>query len=183
LLRSRGIEFSIVPSDIPETPEADEAPATFVQRMARDKALSVATALDAPAWVLGADTVVVVDDEILGKPRDADNAHRMLRRLSGRVHQVMTGVALIAPNRTVASLFHVVTDVEMHVLAQDQIETYVASGEPMDKAGAYAIQAGAAPFIAGVSGSYSNVVGLPLEEVCALLDRHMLGRASVGSRA
>lgn len=176
LLRSRGIELAVVPSDIPETPLVNEAPALFAQRMAREKALAVAKRLDAAAWVLGADTIVVVDDDILGKPRDADDAVTMLRRLSGRLHQVMTGVALIGPDGSMQSLFCVITDVEMHALPAAEIETYVASGEPMDKAGAYAIQGGAAPFIARVVGSYSNVVGLPLDEVCALLERHALSR-------
>lgn len=149
----------------------------FVQRMARDKALAVAQNLDQPAWVLGADTIVVVGDDILGKPRDPEEAQAMLRSLSGRVHQVMTGVALVGPDRRVQSLFYVVTDVEMTGLSTIEIDAYVASGEPMDKAGAYAIQGGAAPFIARVAGSYSNVVGLPLDEVCALLERHVLIRA------
>jgi septum formation protein len=173
-LRSRGIGFVIIASDIPEIPLGDEAPAAFVQRMACEKAISVARNLNEAAWVLGADTVVVVDDDILGKPCDAAAARTMLARLSGRVHQVMTGVALVAPDRNVQSSFHVVTDVAMRPLTVLEIDAYVASGEPMDKAGAYAIQGGAAPFITGVTGSYSNVVGLPLDEVCALLERHAL---------
>ena len=175
LLRSRGIDFVVMPSDIPETPQPNETPATFVQRMAREKAEAVARGLGTDAWVLGADTVVVVDDDILGKPRDSEDACGMLRRLSGRVHEVLTGVALIAPNRSVQSSFHVVTRVEMKRLSTEDITRYVESGEPMDKAGAYAIQGGAAPFVARVVGSYSNVVGLPLDEVCAVLERHVIG--------
>jgi septum formation protein len=174
LLRSRNVDFDVVPSDIPETVAEGEPPTVFVQRMARDKALAVARDLAAPAWVLGADTVVVIDDEILGKPRDSREARAMLARLSGRVHQVLTGVALIRPDGGEASLFHVATNVEMRMSSARERDAYVASGEPMDKAGAYAIQGGAAPFITRVDGSYSNVVGLPLDEVYALLVRHAL---------
>lgn len=177
LLRSRGIDFVVIASDIPETAQPNELPATFVQRMAREKAHAVAAGLETRAWVLGADTVVVVDDDILGKPRDAGDACDMLRRLSGRGHEVMTGVALIAPDRSTHSSFHVVTRVDMKRLSSADIARYVESGEPMDKAGAYAIQGGAAPFIARVAGSYSNVVGLPLDEVCALLERQALVRS------
>lgn len=171
LLRSRGIDFVVRPSAIPEVPQSNESPAAFVQRMAHDKAVAVAASLEVPAWVLGADTVVVASD-ILGKPRDAAEARSMLGRLSGRTHEVMTGVALIAPDRRTASVFHVVTHVTMRPLSTDEIDRYVQTGEPMDKAGAYAIQGGAAPFVAEVTGSYTNVVGLPLDEVCAVLERY-----------
>jgi septum formation protein len=177
LLRSRGIDFVVIASDIPETVQPNELPATFVERMAREKAHAVAANLKTRAWVLGSDTVVVVDDDILGKPRDADDACGMLRRLSGRGHDVMTGVALIAPDRSTQSTFHVVTRVDMKRLSSEDIARYVESGEPMDKAGAYAIQGGAARFIARVAGSYSNVVGLPLDEVCAVLELHALVRS------
>lgn len=171
LLRSRGIDFVILPSAIPEVPQPNESPAAFAQRMARDKATAVAASLETPAWVLGADTIVVADD-ILGKPRDAAEARSMLGRLSGRTHEVMTGVALIAPDRSTASAFHVVTRVAMRPLSAEEIDRYVQTGEPMDKAGAYAIQGGAASFVAEVTGSFTNVVGLPLDEVCAVLERY-----------
>src|SRR6185369_760866 len=174
LLRSRGIDFVVTPSDIPEVPRPDESPAVFAERMARDKARAVAQTLESVSWVLGADTIVTIDGDILGKPCDIREAQTMLRRLSGRVHQVMTGVALIAPDGSVASSLCVTTDVEMRTLNVAEIEAYVQSGEPMDMAGAYAIQGGAAVFIVQVAGSYSNVVGLPLDEVCALLERHEL---------
>jgi septum formation protein len=174
LLRSRNVDFDVMPSDIPETVEAGEASAAFVQRMALEKAVAVARGLAARAWVLGADTVVVIDDEILGKPRDPEEARVMLQRLAGRVHQVLTGVALIHPDGSAAAQFHVVTNVEMRTSSASERDAYVASGEPMDKAGAYAIQGGAARFVVRVDGSYSNVVGLPLDEVYALLTRHAL---------
>lgn len=129
------------------------------------------------AWVvLGADTVVVLDGQVLGKPKDPTDACATLARLSGRRHQVLTGVAVVsaAPTRTCAGgvVAHTVvvhTDVTFRPLSPDEIEAYVATGEPLDKAGSYAIQGDASPFVAGIDGSYTNVVGLPVEETLALL--------------
>lgn len=145
-----------------------EDPAAFVRRASRDKALAVAERQQG-AWVLGADTVVVVDGAILGKPGDSGEACGMLERLSGREHQVLTGVTLLGPDGGAASTVVVTTGVVFRELGREEIEVYVASGEPLDKAGAYAIQGGAGAFVTAVDGSYSNVVGLPLEAVRELL--------------
>jgi septum formation protein len=175
LLRTLGVEFIVTPSDVPEIPGADELPAAFAERVAREKAVAVAATV-VNAWVLGADTIVVVDGRILGKPRDAADARAMLGQLSGRTHHVVTAVALVDPTQTVRASFHTTTAVAFHNLSAEDVETYVASGEPFGKAGAYAIQGGAARFVAHLKGSYSNVVGLPLDEVRTLLDRYDVAR-------
>ena len=171
LLREMGRPFTVCVSDVPETPRPGEAPAAFARRAALDKGAAVAR-LCAGAWVLAADTVVAVDAEILGKPRDDADARRMLRQLADRRHDVLTGVALFAPDGVCAETVVVRTAVTFRALSDAEITAYVASGEPADKAGAYAIQGGAAGFVRAVVGSYSNVVGLPIDEVRALLDRH-----------
>ncbi len=171
LLRELGVAFVVRASDIPEVPAPGEAAAEFARRAAREKALAVA-ALSAGRWVLGADTIVVVDGAILGKPTDAADACRMLGLLSGRRHQVMTGLALVGPDGALREDLVVDSGVTFRHLERDEIEGYVRTGEPLDKAGAYAIQGGAAPFVQEVSGSYSNIVGLPLDEVADLLRRH-----------
>jgi len=168
LLGLCGFPFDIVPSPAAEpAPEAGETPGRYACRMARLKAAPVA-AMRPEAVVLGADSVVAVADRILGKPADTAEAARMLRLLSGRTHQVVTGCALFAPDRE-PEIFSVATAVTMAALPESLIAAYVATGEPMDKAGAYAIQGQAAAFITGIAGSYTNVVGLPLAEVVAAL--------------
>jgi septum formation protein len=180
LLRELGIDFAVHPSDVPENPMPGEDGAVFARRAARDKALAVARARPGD-WVLAADTVVVLDGEILGKPRDAEDARRMLGLLSGRRHLVITAVALTSPGGRAEGEVTVQSAVEFRVLRETEIETYVAGGEPLDKAGAYAIQGGASGFVRSVAGSYSNVVGLPLDEVRALLRRHgLLGGGGAG---
>jgi septum formation protein len=173
LLRAAGIAFVTVPADLDESRHAGEQADAYVRRLAWAKAAAIVTAGESRA-VLGADTVVLVDDHVLGKPEDARDAQRMLEALSGRAHQVMTGVAIIAPNPpgqdgpadARRSLIRVSTTlVEFAVLSPDDIDWYVASGEPMGKAGAYAIQGLASRFVTRIVGSYSNVVGLPVAEV------------------
>jgi len=171
LLGQLGIPFDVVPSDVPETPLPGEVPAAFAARVAREKALVVARAFPG-AHVLGADTVVIVDHTVLGKPADRDDARRMLSALSARAHQVCTAVALVAPGGAVDAI-RVETTVEFRALSPAEIEAYLDSGEPFDKAGAYAVQGGAAAFVVRLTGSYSNVVGLPMEEVAALLRRRL----------
>jgi septum formation protein len=175
LLRNAGIPFTVQPADIDETPLAGESPRECAERLAREKAL-VVFQRNPQQWVLGADTIVVVDDIILGKPRDAEEAARMLRLLSGRTHAVITGVCLVGPvasgqwsvasNTNTASESTLVTFCE---LSDDEIRFYIATGEPMDKAGAYAIQGMASRWIPRIEGDYSNVVGLPVALVCAML--------------
>lgn len=167
LLRDAGLDFEIRVPDIDEAPLPDEAPEAFVCRTAREKAESIP---DADAVILAADTAVVDGDRILGKPADAEDAAAMLRSLSNRTHEVMTGVCLRFPERTVC--FHIETSVTFRTLSEEEVAAYVANGEPMDKAGAYAIQGGAAKMVRRVDGSYSNVVGLPLCEVIEELGDH-----------
>ena len=169
LLGLTGLAFEIVPSPAEEpAPDAGEAPAFYAARMARLKAAAVA-ATRADAVVIGADSIVAVGEVILGKPASAADARRMLGLLSGRTHQVVTGCALFAPGRE-PEIFTVTTDVTMTPLSEPIIAAYVATGEPMDKAGAYAIQGQAAPFVSGIRGSYTNVVGLPLAELRSALE-------------
>ena len=166
LLTSAGYEFEIAPADIDERLLDGETPATHVRRLATDKAAHVAR--DHPeSIVLGADTVVVIDDVTLGKPADDADAAGMLRRLSGRTHEVLTGVALHTPHdrrRGVES-----TRVTFRELTAGDIAWYVESGEPRGKAGAYAIQGLASRFGIRIEGSYSNVVGLPVSLVDDML--------------
>src|ERR1700691_2203152 len=175
LLRNAGIEFVVHPATVPEIPRAGELAQSFVERMAREKALAV-FAQRPNDLVLGADTVVVVDGEILGKPRDAADAIRMLRLLSGRKHEVMTGVYVAGPKLKTEIRGCEATVVVMNALSDDDIRAYVASGEPMDKAGAYAIQGRASRWISRIEGDYFNVVGLPVALVYAMLrERDLLG--------
>ncbi len=180
LLRQAGFEFEVQAAQIDESPHSGEDAIAYVTRLAREKAEAVLAQWNDPeAIVLGADTVVVVDGEILGKPADAADAARMLRLLGGRTHRVVTGVALVsaarinvsgAETRTEAKVAAEVTAVQMRALADEEIAAYIATGEPMDKAGAYAIQGRAARWIPRIEGCYFNVVGLPLALVSAMLE-------------
>jgi septum formation protein len=168
LLRCAGIAFTVQAADINEMPLAGEAPRDCAERLAREKALAVSKG-QPQEWVLGADTIVVVDNIILGKPRDADDAARMLRLLSGRTHAVITGVCLVGPvangQSSVAGNVNIASEttlVTFCALSDEEIRDYVATGEPMDKAGAYAIQGIASRWIPRIGGDYSNVVGLPV---------------------
>src|SRR3982074_2112864 len=166
LLRNAGIRFEVEPADIPEDPLPGEAAKVCAKRLAREKAIAVAHQRPHDV-VLGADTVVVVDGQLLGKPSDAADAARMLRMLSGREHQVITGVCLVISGQpSVASETTLVTVSE---ITDKEIADYGASGEPMDKAGAYAIQGTASRWIPRIEGDYSNVVGLPVALVYRML--------------
>lgn len=185
LLRSAGISFEVQPADLDETPLAGESARDCAERLAREKALAV-WRMRPGNLVLGADTVVVVDHAILGKPVDAEDAARMLRMLSGRVHQVITGVCLVSPSAfpdsaspanasnpepgdCEANTSSETTLVTFIALSDAEIRDYVATGEPMDKAGAYAIQGIASRWIPRIEGDYSNVVGLPVARVYRML--------------
>ena len=161
ILRAAGWPFEALPANIDESRHDHEDATTYVKRVARAKA-EVVTPSVTDATVVGADTVVVVDGEILGKPRDEEDARRMLRLLQGRWHQVLTGVAVCNGNVGQPRVAHEVTEVRFAVMDEDEVSWYVATGEPMDKAGAYAIQGLGARFIKGIKGDYSNVVGLPV---------------------
>ena len=182
LLRNAGIAFTVHPANIPEIPRPGEPPLDCAQRLAREKARAAFQQLPGK-FVLGADTIVVVDGQILGKPRDDADAMRMLRQLSGRSHHVITGVCLIGPppasgNQKQVSGFEdtrsETTLVTMSALTADEIHSYVSGGEPMDKAGAYAIQGMASRWIPRIEGDYFNVVGLPVSLVFRMLREHGL---------
>ena len=166
LLRNAGIRFTIDPAHVPEQPTIGERPIDYAQRLARDKALAVFARHPDDA-ILGADTVVVMDEHLLEKPADADDAVRMLRLLSGRTHEVITGVCLVMTGfeRTEAEI----TRVTFSEISDQEIAAYVRSGEPMDKAGAYGIQGTASRWAMSIEGCYFNVVGLPVSRVYRLL--------------
>lgn len=170
LLASAGVEFDVFASDIPEEPLPGEAPADFAVRLARDKAVAAAALVEG-RWFIGADTIVVCDGEIMGKPIDVADAVRMLKKLSGVPHEVITGYAIYDRERDGFLCRAVVTRVFFKHLRDEEISAYVATGCPMDKAGAYAIQGGAAHMVERIEGSYTNVVGLPLCEVVEDLRR------------
>jgi len=167
LLRNAGIDFRVDPAHIVEERGPGEAALDFVRRLAREKAQAVA-ARHAGDFVLGADTIVCVEDNVLGKPADAADAFAMLRLLSGRWHEVTTGICLIAPDRK-EQVAHETTRVQFSALSDRDIRDYVAGGEPMDKAGAYAIQGIASRWITRIAGDYGNVVGLPVALLWRLL--------------
>jgi septum formation protein len=168
LLRNAGIDFRVEPAHVPEQALRGEPAVQYAQRLARDKALAI-FARHPDNVVLGADTVVVVDEHLLGKPRDEQDAARMLRLLSGRTHNVITGVCLLAPayEQTEAEA----TEVRFASLSERVIANYIATGEPIDKAGAYAIQGIASRWVEGIEGCYFNVVGLPVPRVHRMLRR------------
>ena len=166
LLASAGIECVVDAAHIDETPRPGEAAATYAERLAREKAATVAVRHPRHC-VLGADTVVVVDGEVFGKPVDAEDACRMLRRLSGREHVVITAVAVASGRQIRSDVENSV--VEMRRISENEILTYVETGEPMDKAGAYAIQGLAGAFVCRVSGNFDTIVGLPVKLALKLL--------------
>jgi septum formation protein len=175
LLSLLGLAFRVVVPEVEEIPLPGETPVAFAVRAAREKAEWVAASLrpSGPRLVIGADTVVALRQQILGKPRDEAHAGEMLRMLSGKTHEVITGLCVIAAGEPPDS-FHVSTRVTMRPLTDADVAGYVSSGEPMDKAGAYAIQGGAAHMVASINGSYTNVVGLPLAELYERI-RHATG--------
>lgn len=167
ILRAVGWEFEAIVAGIDESLLPEENPVAYVKRLARTKAQAVAAKVRT-GLVLGADTTVVVDGEILGQPGDRENARRMLRLLSGKWHEVITGIAFVRAesNRTVVD--HVITRVRFSEMSEEEIEWYAVSDEPLDKAGAYAIQGRASLFIEEVQGEYFNIVGLPIRKVYEL---------------
>lgn len=181
LLRNAGISFTVYPTNITELPRPGEGPRDCAERLAREKA-QAALRQHPGKPVLGADTIVVVEGEILGKPRDEGDARRMLHLLSGRTHQVTTGVCLAGlrtRNQKLETGFEdtrsETTLVTMIPLSDEEIRAYIATGEPMDKAGAYAIQGMASRWIPCIDGDYFNVVGLPVALVFRMLREHGFG--------
>jgi septum formation protein len=182
LLTQAGYRFEVQPSRHPEILREGESGISFALRLAREKAEAVfalrqalqqpAQSLSEPVLVLGADTVVLVDGEVLGKPASPADASRMLHQLSGKTHQVVTGIAVVAGfgSRVIVDSASELTHVTMRTLAEEEISEYVATGEPLDKAGAYAIQGYAGRWIPRIRGCYFNVVGLPLALVANMLE-------------
>jgi septum formation protein len=183
LLAGLGIAFTIIKPEIDETQRDGEAPLDYVRRLSREKAAAVATTLTIPGTVLAADTVVIlgadtlgIDErgDILGKPADAADARQMLQRLRGRVHRVCTALTLLPVGNSTAALDGITrvtcTEVTMRDYRDTEIDAYIATGDPFDKAGSYAIQHETFAPVAHLEGSYSNVVGLPLETLREMLD-------------
>ncbi|MFT4580678.1 MAG: septum formation protein [Gammaproteobacteria bacterium] len=173
LLQQIGVVFLVVPAHIDESHRVNERPSDYVRRMALEKAETVRATSEHRCPVLGADTTVSIDNLILGKPTSIEHAREMLQRLSGRWHEVLSGVAIIEDRAAVIS---VRTRVKFRQIAAGEIESYWASGEPHDKAGAYAIQGIGGAFVERIDGSYSNVVGLPMVETTTLLDDFAIRR-------
>ncbi len=170
LLDQVGIEYEVIPSSVEEHIEdIDGTPAEKAEKLAYFKAKDVASKLN-DCLVLGADTIVVIGNEILGKPIDLDDAKRMLIKLSGKEHKVITGVALIDTGKNAVVMSHETTSVKFRDLTNRMIDSYIASQEPMGKAGAYAIQGFGALLVEGINGCYSNVVGLPLTKLSKMVE-------------
>jgi septum formation protein len=172
ILTAVGWQFAKQVADVDESTRTGETPENYVQRLAREKALAVA-ALHEDGLILGADTTVVINNEIIGKPVDLDDAREMLRKLSGNWHEVLTGVSLVkvAGGEFAAQVAFERTRVKFAELSDEEIAFLVENGSPLDKAGAYAVQAQAALFIEGIEGDYWNVVGLPVHLVYELLKK------------
>jgi septum formation protein len=172
-----GLQFQVAPADIDETLRADESPEPFARRMAAAKAELVAR--DRPdACVIGADTVVALDGTVFGKPRDPDDALAILQTLRGRTHQVITGVAVVCPARGIDEVFTVTSQVSFAAFPDEILRAYIDTGEPTDKAGAYAIQGCGAFLVRTIAGSCSNVVGLPVHDLVTVLLHHRLVRVA-----
>jgi septum formation protein len=166
ILRAAGIAFSVLSSAVDETPLPGETATDMVRRLAATKAELVAARAVGAAIVIAADTVVALDGAVMGKPRTSDDARHMLEKLSGRTHSVITGVALVRLPDVERREFTEITQVHFTALSDEEIVRYLSSGEPFDKAGAYAIQGVAGRFIPRIDGCYFNVVGLPLARLC-----------------
>ncbi|MDN0063088.1 Maf family protein [Collinsella ihumii] len=182
LMREAGFDFRVAPADIDESPREGETPFELVERLAVSKAACIAGTVAEPGeLVVAADTIVAIDGELLGKPADAADAHRMLRELSGRTHQVATGVCLIVAGDSARARhsFVDVTDVTFYDLTDEEIDAYVASGEPLDKAGAYGIQGvGGRLLVRGIDGDFYNVVGLPIAKTVRAIRRYAVATGS-----
>lgn len=171
LLESVGLSIEVITPSADEAMLGKESPGEFASRVAFEKAASVSRGLDSGRVVIGADTIVVVDGEVLGKPMDELDAARMLGLLSGREHHVLTAFSLLRPRQELLHAEIVLTSVRVSELAASDIEGYIKTGEPMDKAGAYGIQGIGAFMVEGITGSYTNVVGLPVPEVLRALTK------------
>lgn len=176
-LAQLGLQYRVVPAVVDEIPETGESPECFAQRMAAAKAGQIAT-LHPESCVIGADTVVALDQTIFGKPRDRQEALATLKILQGRTHEVMTGFAVFSKDRAIEEVAITITLVTFDIFSDEILQAYVDSGEPMDKAGAYGIQGKGTFLVRSITGSCSNVVGLPVNAVVEVLLRHRLVRPS-----
>jgi septum formation protein len=184
LLESIGLTFEVMPSDVPEVHQHGESPEEYVARLSRDKAAAIAAKRD-DAWIIAADTTVLLGDELLEKPADNADARRMLAMIAGKTHIVFTGVTLQNSSRGWRDTRVAESEVRMLPLDERDIAWYVSTGEPLDKAGAYAVQGIGAMFIDSIHGSYTNVVGLPLALLFQMLRRagiDLMRELGVGSR-
>jgi len=170
LLASIGLQFDVMPSDVPEVHQPGESPEEYVARLSRDKAAAIA-AKHPGSWIIAADTTVLLGDELLEKPADDDDAKRMLAAIAGKTHIVYSGVTLQNASRGWRDTRVAESEVRMLPLDERDIAWYVSTGEPLDKAGAYAVQGIGAMFIDSIHGSYTNVVGLPLALLFQMLRR------------
>jgi septum formation protein len=170
LLRNAGIPFRVKPAQVPESPSSGEVPLLYTKRLARDKAVAVQKQFPG-CFILGADTIVITDEHLLEKPADQDDAIRMLRLLSDREHTVSTGVCLITPEGE-EDIRSETTQVTFGPMTDTEIRSYAASGEPLDRAGGYAIQGLASRYVRRIEGCYFNVVGLPVPLVYRMLTEH-----------
>jgi septum formation protein len=186
ILRNAGIRFEICSTDVDESRLDNESPSDYVRRLALAKAVSAADKnpnLGADVLIIGADTVVVVDEAILGKPESSDDVKRMLRSISGRVHEVHTGLALLQNSGMQQRVVEEITRVHFAYLSDQEIANYLASGEPFDKAGAYAIQGLGGRYVSRIEGCYFNVMGLPLARLWTLLREFRLGNSAENQSA
>ncbi|HIJ50679.1 MAG TPA: septum formation protein Maf [Nitrospinae bacterium] len=182
LLKEISAQFEVAPSSIEEVLDPGLRPEENAQNLARAKAESIASNFP-DCWVIGADTLVTLDHEIFGKPEDEEDAKRILKKLSGREHLVVTGICVVGPKKTLDKA--VVSKVKIKPLTDQEIEDYISTGEPMDKAGAYAIQGEGNFMVRSFSGSKNNIIGLPLDELKILLKKtyHPTYRGSYGSKS
>lgn len=185
LLQRAGVGFEIVPADVPELERPGESPSEMVARLASEKALTVAQRLGPTPvrWVLGADTIVVLDDRVLGKPDDPEHAVALLASLVGRRHRVITGYCWVETAALRPNAGFETSEVEMRDADEVEIRDYVATGEPLDKAGAYALQGQGGTFVSAVAGSRENVIGLPVTQVLAALERCLAERGGEAAGA
>jgi len=182
LLKEISTQFEVVPSSIEEVLDPGLRPEANAQNLARAKAESIAPNFP-DCWVIGADTLVTLDHQIFGKPEDEEDAKQILKKISGREHLVVTGICVVGPKKTLTKA--VISQVKIKPLTDQEIEDYIATGEPMDKAGAYAIQGKGSFMVRSFSGSRNNIIGLPLDELKILLKKtyHPVYRGEYGSKS
>lgn len=169
LLQAIGLEFEIIPADIDETLESDKFSLNAIEKLALDKALDVSKRINYPALIIGSDTVVVIDDQVLGKPKDKEDAFTMLNKLSGRTHKVISAIAIYDTVQDKTLVDSVSSEVTFREMTDKEITNYIESSEPMDKAGAYAIQGIGGIFVSSICGCYSNIVGISIFKLAEML--------------